>query len=84
LLMIKRLTNVPDLLGFRFIMSGYRGRGISKHLLATVIEHAKSNFDHSLHFGTRITLESAITLYRNSGFSEILRDGLYIEMEKVL
>ena len=36
------------------------------------------------HIGTRITLEPAVTLYRASGFIEILRNGLYVEMEKKL
>jgi len=32
--------------------------------------------------GTRVTLEPALTLYRTSGFIEILRNGLYVEMQK--
>ena len=67
-----------------FIKSEYRGRGISKKLLAIVEEHAKLQGDNTLHLGTRITLEPAVTLYRNSGFIEKLRNGLYVEMEKKL
>jgi len=67
-----------------FIKSEYRGRGISKQLLAVVEEHAKQQGDHTLHLDTRIRLEPAVTLYRNSGFFETLRNGLYVEMEKKL
>lgn len=67
-----------------FIMKEYRGRGISKSLLATVEEHAKKHGDHTLHLSTRITLEPAVTLYRHFGFFETLRSGLYVEMEKRL
>ena len=67
-----------------FIKSDYRGRGISKQLLAFVEEYAKQQGDHTLHIGTRITLEPAVTLYRTSGFMETLRNGLYAEMEKKL
>ena len=67
-----------------FIKKEHRGHGISKSLLATVEEHSKQHGDHTLHLDTRITLEPAVTLYRNSGFVETLRNGLYVEMEKKL
>ena len=67
-----------------FIRSGYRGNGYSKQLLAAVVEHAMRQGDHTLCLGTRITLEPAVTLYRNAGFTETLRNGLYVEMEKRL
>ena len=67
-----------------FIKSEYRGRGILKKLLAIVEEHARLHGDNTLHLSTRITLEPAVTLYRNSGFIETLLNGLYVEMEKKL
>lgn len=67
-----------------FIAKEYRGRGISKSLLATVETYATQRGDHTLHLSTRVTLEPAVTLYRRCGFIETLRNGLYIEMEKKL
>jgi len=67
-----------------FIKGEYRGRGISKQLLASVENHAESRCDRVLHLSTRVTLEPAVTLYRKSGFIETFRDGLYVEMEKKL
>jgi len=67
-----------------FVRPEYRGRGISKALLAAVEEYARRRGDHTLHLGTRITLEPAVVLYRHSGFMETLRSGLYVEMEKKL
>jgi len=67
-----------------FVKSEYRRRGISKLLLASVEEYAKRRGDRALHLGTRSTLEPAVTLYRNSGFTETYRNGLYVEMEKSL
>ena len=65
-----------------FIKSEYRGKGISKSLLSTVESFSKSCGDHTLHLSTRITLEPAITLYRNSGYIITFQSGLYVELEK--
>jgi len=67
-----------------FVKGPYRGRGISKSLLAAVETHAKKRGDHTLHLDTRITLEPAVSLYRRSGFVEVLNNGLYAELEKKL
>ncbi|MCL2298881.1 MAG: GNAT family N-acetyltransferase, partial [Firmicutes bacterium] len=67
-----------------FVKPEYRGRGISKALLAAVENYARRRGDHTLHLGTRVTLEPAVTLYWHSGFVESLRNGFYVEMEKKL
>lgn len=67
-----------------FIKNEYRGRGISKLLLATVESFSKSRGDHILHLSTRITLEPVITLYLNSGYLITFQSGLYVELEKKL
>ncbi|WP_313184254.1 GNAT family N-acetyltransferase [Lacrimispora sp.] len=79
----KRSTDVGEIKRM-FIKHEYRGLGISKSLLDIVEQHTKQCGDHMLHLSTRITLESAITLYRHSGFFETFRNGLYVEMEKKL
>ena len=65
-----------------YVKKEYRGRGISKLLLAAVEDHAKRRGDRALCLSTRITLEPAVTLYRKHGFAETFRSGLYVEMEK--
>ena len=67
-----------------FVKEAYRGRGVSKLLLAKIEEHAKRRGDSLLHLSTRVTLEPAVTLYRRFGYNETLRGGLYVEMEKKL
>lgn len=64
--------------------SEYRGKGISKKLLDMVESYAKEQGCHTLFLDTRITLEPAVTIYRNFGFSIIFQQGLYIQMEKKL
>ena len=67
-----------------YIRSEYRGKGISKKLLDMVESYAKEQGCHTLFLDTRITLEPAVTIYRNFGFSIIFQQGLYIQMEKKL
>lgn len=67
-----------------YIRSEYRGKGISKKLLDTVESYAKEQGCHTLFLDTRITLEPAVTIYRNFGFSIVFQQGLYIQMEKNL
>lgn len=67
-----------------FIRSEYRGNGISKKLLDMVECYAKEQGCHTLFLDTRITLEPAVSIYRNFGFSIIFQQGLYIQMEKKL
>ena len=67
-----------------FIKSEYRGNGISKKLLDTVESYAKEQGCHTLFLDTRITLEPAVSIYRNFGFSIVFQQGLYIQMEKNL
>ena len=67
-----------------FIRSEYRGNGISKNLLDTVECYAKEQRCHTLFLDTRITLEPAVSIYRNFGFSIVFQQGLYIQMEKRL
>lgn len=64
-----------------FIRSGYRGKGISKALLSEVKSYAKARGYAKLFLDTRITLEPAVSLYRNFGFEITFRQGLYIQME---
>lgn len=65
-----------------FIKDRYRGQGLSKILLATVENHAKNQNCHTLFLDTRITLEPAVSLYRNFGFAITFQQGLYVQMEK--
>lgn len=67
-----------------FIRSEYRGQGISKKLLDTVVLYAQQQGCHTLFLDTRITLEPAISLYHSYGFSIVFQQGLYIQMEKKL
>ncbi len=64
-----------------FIRGGYRGKGISKALLAVVKSYAKTKGCTKLFLDTRITLEPAVSLYRSFGFEIIFQQGLYIQME---
>ena len=67
-----------------FIRSEYRGHGISKKLLDAVEGYAKEHGCHTLFLDTRSTLEPAVSIYRNFGFSIVFQQGLYIQMEKQL
>ncbi len=64
-----------------FIRGGYRGKGISKALLADVKSYAKTKGCTKLFLDTCITLEPAVSLYRSFGFEIIFQQGLYIQME---
>lgn len=64
-----------------FIRSEYRGNGISKALLSEVKNYAKALGCIKLFLDTRITLEPAVSLYRNFGFEITFQKGLYIQME---
>lgn len=64
-----------------FIRGGYRGKGISKALLAEVKGYAKAQGCNKLFLDTRITLEPAVSLYRSFGFEITFQQGLYIQME---
>jgi|GEM_PF-1304262 len=59
-----------------FVKPDYRGKGISKLLLAAVEAFCKNRGDHTVHLSTRITLEPAITLYRNFGYVITFQSGL--------
>ena len=67
-----------------FLRKEYRGQGISKELLKTMELHAMKQGCIALFLDTRITLEPAVSLYRNFGFDIIFQHGLYIQMEKKL
>ena len=67
-----------------FIKSEFRGRGISRKLLDAVERYAREHGCHTLFLDTRITLEPAVSIYRNFGFSVVFQQGLYIQMEKQL
>lgn len=67
-----------------FLKKEYRGRGISKLLLSTVENYARAQGLNRLFLDTRITLEPAISLYEKSGFVIILKQGLYVQLEKEL
>ncbi len=67
-----------------FIRNEYRGKGISKDLLKTVESYAKEQGCYTLCLDTRITLEPAVSIYRDFGFNIIFQQGLYIQMEKKL
>ena len=64
-----------------FVKKEYRGRGISKALLAEVKSHAKAEGCTKLFLDTRITLEPAVTIYKSFGFEITFQQGLYIQME---
>ncbi len=64
-----------------FIRGGYRGKGLSKALLAEVKDYAKAQGCNKLFLDTRITLEPAVSLYRSFGFEITFQQGLYIQME---
>ena len=55
-----------------FIKDRYRGQE----------NHAKNQNCHTLFLDTRITLEPAVSLYRNFGFAITFQQGLYVQMEK--
>lgn len=65
-----------------FIKKEYRGKGISRELLKTVQEYAEEQGCHALFLDTRITLEPAVSIYRDFGFRIVFQQGLYIQMEK--
>lgn len=65
-----------------FIEREYRGRGFSKALLSAVEDHAKAQDCQRLFLDTRITLEPAVSLYRQAGFEITFQQGLYVQMEK--
>ena len=65
-----------------FVRDKYRGKGVSKSLLAVVVNYIKENDYKRLCLDTRITLEPAVSLYRSFGFVDIYRDGLYVKFEK--
>ncbi|MBQ7918533.1 MAG: GNAT family N-acetyltransferase [Lachnospiraceae bacterium] len=67
-----------------FLKKEYRGKGISKALIATVENYARVQGCHTLFLDTRITLEPAVTIYLAAGFEIVFRQGLYIQMEKKL
>lgn len=67
-----------------FVRPEYRGRGVSKALLAALEAEARRSGCRALTLDTRITLEPAVSLYRASGFAITYREGLYIRMEKPL
>lgn len=67
-----------------FLRKEYRGRGISKELLKVMEHHAGEQGCTKLFLDTRITLEPAVSLYRDVGFQVVFQQGLYIQMEKDL
>lgn len=67
-----------------FIREEFRGRGLSKELLGAVEICARGQGYDKLFLDTRITLEPAVSLYHSKGFEIVLRQGLYIQMEKKL
>lgn len=67
-----------------FVRSACRGKGLSKVLLKTVEDYAKEQGCCKLFLDTRITLEPAVSLYREFGFDIVFQQGLYIQMEKEL
>ena len=67
-----------------YVKEKYRGRGVSKQLVAVVEEYARKRGDHTFFLSTRVTLEPAVTLYRRAGFVPTFCEGFYVEMEKKL
>lgn len=67
-----------------FVREEYRGRGLARALFAAVKSHAKAEGCRKLFLDTRITLEPAVTMYRNLGFQVVFQQGLYIQMEMTI
>ena len=67
-----------------FIRAQHRGKGLSKTLLTAVEAYARREGFRALFLDTRITLEPAVSLYRQAGFQIIFQQGLYIQMQKML
>ncbi len=67
-----------------FLRPEYRGRGISKELLAALERYAAEQGCRKLYLDTRTTFEPAVSLYRAAGFEVTFKQGLYIQMEKTL
>ena len=67
-----------------FVQGGFRGKGVSKPLLAALQAHAVSAGCRKLFLDTRITLEPAASLYQRMGFRITYQQGLYVQMELTL
>lgn len=67
-----------------FIRKDCRGKGISKQLFSVLESHAKAQNCCKLFLDTRITLEPAVSLYKNLGFEIVFQQGLYIQMEMTI
>ena len=67
-----------------FIREEYRGRGISKQLFSVLKSRAMAQNCRKLYLDTRITLEPAVSLYKNLGFEITFQQGLYVQMEMTI
>ena len=57
------------------IMSQYRGRGIGKRLLSTMIDSARSNGYPALSLSVDPQNETALRLYEKNGFQKVYQDN---------
>lgn len=64
-----------------FVQESFRGKGVSRPLLAALRAHAEAQGCRKLFLDTRITLEPAASLYQRMGFRITYRQGLYVQME---
>lgn len=67
-----------------FIRNEYRGKGISKLLLSTLVSYAKTQGCRKLYLDTRTELVPAVALYRSFGFDVIFQKDFYVQMEMEL
>lgn len=67
-----------------FIRNEYRGEGISKLLLSTLVSYAKTQGCRKLYLDTRTELVPAVALYRSFGFDVIFQKDFYVQMEMEL
>jgi GNAT superfamily N-acetyltransferase len=67
-----------------FVKDEFRRRGIARQLFHCVESWGRQQGMEKLFLDTRITLEPAVSIYRNRGYRIIFQQGLYIQMEKLL
>lgn len=67
-----------------FIRDRYRGKGLSKLLLSTLVSYARDQGCQKLYLDTRTELAPAVGLYRSFGFDVIFQQGFYVQMEMEL
>jgi putative acetyltransferase len=60
-----------------YVLPGYRGRGLSREILAAVEDLARRQGLHTLRLETGAFLTAAVSLYTSSGYREIPAFGMY-------